>query len=133
MKFKEKCKEISSMGTYAIVQYDGGAFPIWITRFSQWINGEDWYLESPCELRKVCQVSGDLYEFGKQHVSDFGILLDCDENEYIRDFVIPLVVDGVFYEIENYQCSPFIPEEVDSLEFITERECLLWMLNHPTR
>ena len=34
------------------------------------------------------------------------------------------------YEIENFQCAPYLQEYIDDIKLITERECLEWMLEN---
>jgi len=40
-----------------------------------------------------------------------------------------MIVYGALYEIENFQCSPYLPEYVDDIKLISEREYLEYMLN----
>ncbi len=112
-------------GTYALVFHDNKIEPVWFTKYD--FKGEDWFLESPCELYKVMEVrdvsDANLIEYLKE-------LLDKDANieEYINEYVESMIVDGVLYEIENFQCSPYLPEYVDDIKLISERECLEYML-----
>lgn len=112
-------------GTYALVFHDNKIEPVWFTKYD--FKGEDWFLESPCELYKVMEVrdvsDANLIEYLKE-------LLDKDANieEYINEYVESMIVDGVLYEINNFQCSPYLPEYVDDIKLISERECLEYML-----
>ena len=41
-----------------------------------------------------------------------------------------MIVDGCFYEINNFQTAPYLPGEVDDIKMISGRECLEWMLSN---
>ena len=36
----------------------------------------------------------------------------------------------MLYEIENFQCMPYLPDEVDDIRIVSERKCLEWLVNH---
>jgi hypothetical protein len=38
--------------------------------------------------------------------------------------------NGVHYEIENFQCRPFLPEQIEILDVFSDKKCLDWLLNH---
>lgn len=118
-------------GTYALVTYNGKTEPTWFTKYNY--EGEDWFLESPCQLYKIIDVDKPIDEFCKKYMDEAIELEDGESVEkYIEDYVKPMIVDNVFYEIENFQVSPYLPEEVDNIQLITERECLEYMLQHRT-
>jgi len=114
-----------SLGTYALVTYDGATYPVWFTKYQT--EDGDWFLESPCELYKISEVSEPVEQWTIEYVAD---ILDEDVGvkEYIKQYILPMIVNGVLYEIENFQCAPYLPKEVDDLKLITERECLEYML-----
>lgn len=112
-----------SIGQYAIVSYDGDEDLIYFAHIQ--LESGEVFTESPCTLYKVADVKGDIDSFCKHYVEDLLELEDgVDKEEYIEEFVKPMIVNGVFYEIENFQCLPFLPKEVESIKFITEKECL---------
>ena len=117
------------MGTYALVTYNGKIEATWFSKYAEW--GEDrhtWFLESPCGLYKVADVDKSIDEFAKEYIE--GLLeKGTDEQEYINKWVLPMIVDNVLYEIENFQCAPYLPKEVDDIKLINERECLEYLLN----
>lgn len=117
------------VGTYALVTYNGKTETTWFTKYDNWgEDGHTWFLESPCTLYRITEVDKPVEEFAKEYIE--GLLEDgVDEQEYINKWVIPMIVDNVLYEIENFQCSPYLPKEVDDIKLISERECLEYMLS----
>lgn len=113
------------IGTYALTTYNGKTEATWFTRYN--FGDGDWFLESPCELYRITEVDCPIDEFAKEYVS--GLLEDGeDEDSYIENYIKPMIVDGVLYEIENFQCSPYLPEFVDDIKIINSRECLEYLL-----
>ena len=123
-------KQNLDLGTYALVTHNGITEPTWFTRYTYREDG-DWFLESPCTLYEITNVNESIDEFCKRYMEEMIELEDGESiNDYIEKFVKPMIVDNVFYEIENFQVSPCLPKEVDDIKLITERECLEYMLNH---
>lgn len=118
-----------SIGEYASVLYDGKKIFVYFAHYI--LDGEDFFLESPCSLYKVSDVKGDVDKFCKNFVNEtIEEFEDCvDIDLYIEQFVKPMIVDNILYEIENFQCEPFLPKLVDDIKLITERECLKELLN----
>lgn len=116
-------------GTYALVSYNNTIEPTWFTRYD--FKNKPWFLESPSQLYKIAEVKEDIDTFCKKYMED-NICLESNESEeeYINKYVKPMIVDGWLYEIENFQCSPYLPKEVDDIKLISERECLEYMLNN---
>lgn len=122
-------------GTCALVTYEGKTEPTWFanmgTSFNQVGNTNDWFLESPCCLYKIADINTDIDTFAREYMDGAVCLEDGEsEEEYINNYVLPMIVDNVMYEIENFQCAPYLPEFVDDIKLITERECLEWMLEN---
>lgn len=112
-------------GIYALVTYDNKTEP---TYFSKYNFGDgDWYLESPCCLYQLCEITKPIEEFAKEYVDEL-LEEDANKEEYIEQFVKPMIIDNILYEIENFQCLPYLPKEVDDIRIITERECLKYLL-----
>ena len=125
-------------GTYALVTYDGKTEPTWFanmgTSFNQSGDTNDWFLESPCCLYKITDIKTDIDTFTREYLDGAVCLEDGEsEEEYINNYVLPMIVDNVMYEIENFQCAPYLPELVDDIKLMTERECLEWMLKNRTK
>ena len=112
-----------SIGQYAIVSYDGEEDLIYFAHII--LESGEVFTESPCTLYKIADVKEDIDVFCKNYVKDVLELEDgTDEDDYIKKYIKPMIVNGVFYEIENFQCLPFLPKEVENIKFITEKECL---------
>lgn len=115
-----------NQGTYALVTYNNITEATWFTRYN--FGQGDWFLESPCELYRIMEIEEPIDEFAKKWVD--GLLEDGeDEQEYIEQWVLPMIVDNVLYQIENFQCSPYLPKEVDDIKLVSERECLEYLIN----
>lgn len=123
----------SDVGCYALVAYNHITEAIWFSNYCD-LNkkGEVFFLESPCELFKICEVEGDIDRFCKKYMNDINLLDGATEEnlekEYIEEYVKPMIIDNSFYSIENFQVAPYLPNEVDGIKIITERECLIWLL-----
>lgn len=116
-----------NLGTYALVTYNGKTEPTWFTKYN--FGESDWFLESPCQLIRMMEVKGDINTFCKEYMEKCICLEEGESEEnYINEFVKPMIIDGWLYEIENFQCSPYLPKEVDEIKLISERECLDYML-----
>ena len=125
-------------GTYALVTYEGKTEPTWFanigTSFNQSGDTNDWFLESPCCLYKIADVGEDTNTFVKEYMNDVMCLEEGEsKDEYINNYILPMIIDNVMYEIENFQCAPYLPELVDDIKLMTERECLEWMLKNRTK
>lgn len=129
INLKEFLKEnVKGIGCYALVTYNGVTEATWFTPYE--FNKEKWFLESPCALYKICEVDKPIDEFCNEYVENcLELTKDTNIKDYINDFVKPMIADGCFYEIENFQTEPYLPSEVDNIEIISERQCLEWMLN----
>lgn len=114
------------VGEYALVTYEGITQPIYFAKHK--FEGKDWFLEHPCELYKIAHIEKPIEEFALEYAES---ILEDDDNisYYIEAYIKPMIVDYILYEIESFQCSPFLPKEVDKIEIVSERECLLYMLN----
>jgi hypothetical protein len=115
----------NSDGTYALVTYNNKTELTWFSKY--YYKNEPWFLESPCELYKIMEVDRPIDEFSKWYVD--GLLEEnADVESYINKYVKPMIIDNVLYEIENFQCSPYLPKFVDDIKLISERECLEYLL-----
>lgn len=111
--------------SYALINVNNKIIPV---HFSKVSNNPPFFLESPCVLFKICDITEDIDVFCKKQVC--GLLEENeDENLYIEEYIKPMIVDNVFYEILNFQCAPFLDEEVKDVKLISERECLEYLLS----
>lgn len=111
---------------YALVEYDGVTEPIYFYA----VDLEKYGLldmHSPCEVYKR-------FEGQKEIENYFDWLINDNDNNFSKEDIDkifrPLIVDDVLYEVENFQCAPYLPEEVDNITICTERDCLLFILEH---
>lgn len=111
---------------YALVTYNGVTEP---TYFYTVDLGEEGLLDlhSPCEIVRQIEGTDEIEEYfkwlkGKEN----GGFSNVDIERYFR----PLIVNDIYYEMENFQCAPYLPEEVDNIEICSERDCLLHILNN---
>lgn len=123
-------KQNIDVGAYALVTYDNKTEPTYFCAYC----GGAYVLESRCELYKMEDVESDVETFCKEIGSKIEKIhrLKAGEigEEYIDKFIKPMIIDNVLYEIENFQCSPYLPDEVDDIKIMSERECLEYMINH---
>lgn len=116
------------VGTYALVSYNGKTEATWFTKYDNWgEDGHTWFLESPCVLYRIADVDKPIKEFAEDYASS--LVEEDDIESYAEQWVLPMIVDNVLYEIENFQCSPYLPKEVDAIKLIDERECLEYLLD----
>lgn len=103
--FKERYNYLESVmkemdSSYFLVTFDSHTEPIYINKFKNWDKNGDWFLEAPCQLMKFQ-------------------LFDEEDN----------VVNGKYhYEIESFQSVPFLPDKLDNLTMISEKECIDYMI-----
>lgn len=121
-------KNIKGDGAFALVTYNKKTEPIYFSKID--MNGENWYLESPCSLFKICKIKGNIDTFCLEYVNNLCLEEWIDEYEYIEKFIKPMIYEGFLYEIENFQCAPYLPKEVEDIKIISERECLEYMLKN---
>ena len=114
--------------TYALITYDNKTEPTWFTKYN--FGDGDWFLESPCELYKVMDITEPIDDFSKRYVEE---LYDLEDGETVENFankhIKTMIVNKTLYKIENFQCSPYLPIMVDRIKLINEKECLEYMLN----
>lgn len=107
---------------YAFVTYDGHTEP---TYFYSVDLGED----GLCDLHSVC-TAYKIVEGAEKIEEYFNALIA--EGSYTRKFIDeycrPCIVDNTLYEMENFQYSPYLPEEVDEIKICSERDCLLFCI-----
>ena len=112
-------------GIYALVTHNNKTEATWFSKYN--FEGSDWFLESPCQLYRIMEVTEPIDKFAIKYVTD---LLEDGANveDYINEYVKPMIIDGILYSIENCQYSPYLPKEVDNIDLISERQCLEYML-----
>ena len=106
------------VGEYALVSYNEKTEPIYFAKYN--FGDGDWFLESPCELFKIMEVKSDIESFCIEYVKEYMELDEgITEEDYINKYVKPMIMNGYLYEINNFQCPPYLPKEVDDIKLIT--------------
>lgn len=118
------------VGTYALVKINKEeTIPIWFSKNFE--NGSPCFLESPCTLVKTMKVEHDVDSFCLDYVRKYvNVKEDVDIQDYIDKFIKPMIIGSYLYEIENFQCSPFLPKNVIDIELISEEKCLNYILKN---
>lgn len=112
------------LGTYALITYNNKIEPTYFTKYN--FGEGDWFLESPCQLSKFEEIKEPIDDYLKTYTEDVLDMLEDEEDtkQYIEEFIKPMIIDNVLYDIANFQCSPYLPEDVDDIKLISARECL---------
>lgn len=122
---------------YALVQEteDSNDIPILFNLMPDAKMGEagEWVLESPCSL-VIYGKAPTREEFLKsaKEEDEWEDWYDSTPEEYYDDIIAPMVLEGIWYDIDVPQTGPFLPDEVAGLKFVTEHEMLLWLIEHYT-
>ncbi len=120
------------IGCYALVTYNNRTEATWFTKYYSDIDNQPWFLESPCELYKMCEVGTDIDKFCKEYMEYMdlidGVTEESSEEQYIEEYIKPMIVDNYFYVVENFEVIPYLPKEVYDVKIITERECFEYLL-----
>lgn len=122
-KFLEE--NVQGMGSYALVTFNNHTESIWITKYADWDEDGNWFLEAPNDLHR--------YEFKDDSESNIrNYVKEQYEEEHIDEgikYTKSMIRDGWLYEINSPQTGPFLPDVLDDLTLISEVECLEWILN----
>lgn len=112
---------------YALVKYNGKTEAIYFVQ--HYHNNKPWFLESPCGLCSEHKFTdNENIEEWCLSVADELLEPDVDRKEYYEQYMKPLIMNNILYDIYCPQVAPYLPEEVDDIKLITERECLLYLL-----
>lgn len=105
-------------GAYLIIDFNGVLKPIWFFEY------DNHYFETSMVIYKYKISHEELIQFVKDryYKKAFKYGLKYEEGMYI---------DGIHYEIEDYQCLPYIEFPINVHSIIkTEQECLRWVLKN---
>lgn len=118
-------------GTYALVSYNGVVEPTWFSKYYDDESNKDCFLEYPCTLMKTPIEEDDIDTFCNNYVDALIILEEGETKEdFINKYMKHMIIGKWYYEIVNFQCMSYLPEEVDDIKLISERECLEYILEH---
>lgn len=119
-------------GSYALVKYKGGnTHPVYYARY-QFDKQVPFFMESPLWLTRVCEVQNP-EEFCRKILDeyyDYDYKNEEEARKMIEEFIQPMIYNGWFYDIDTPQCLSELPEEVEEIRLISERECLEYLINH---
>lgn len=114
------------LGTYALVTTNGQEKVVWFSKIE--LGDSALYLDHACYLYEIDKVQGDIDEFAREYAAS--LLEDEKEiKEHIEKYIKPMIVDGVYYDIEHLQGASYLPNRVEDIKIITERECLEFLVN----
>ena len=112
-------KEHDWSSVYFLIKYDKYTQAVYFSYIRN-----SWF-ESSCVLR-VFPLADDKL---KEYVEEQYIKKSWDE-AYKYESVFQK--DNCHYEIDNPQCFPFLPEELEIVKIMTEKECLEWLIEKTT-
>lgn len=114
---------------YALVQEDIESEEIPILFSLMPSNDGEWVLESPCSLITYGEApTKEQFIYGdyKEYLDGCGNL--GERKKYYDIMIAPMIVDNVWYDIDVPQVGPFLPTKVNKINFLTEHEMLLWLI-----
>lgn len=114
--------------TYALITYNDKTEPTHFSRFN--FGHGNIYMHSPCVVTRICKVDKDIEKFCEEAVEVYVYDSEEEKREIIENYIKPMIVDNIFYDLDCPMCMPYLPEEVEDIKIITERECLLYLLNN---
>ena len=110
-------KETQLSSVYYLIEFNGHIEPLYFMHY------EDVYFESPCVLSAYSMSEIELVEYVKD-------MYEADAFDIALEFEKTMQRGNIHYEIDNPQCSPFLPNEIKILDILSETECLDWLLKH---
>ncbi len=112
---------------YALVSVGDATEVVYFTRYE--LDGEVFYLESPCYLEEIHQFEEN-NDIEKECITLVEDMLDddVDRHQFFAEHMKPCIVDNTLFEILTPQTAPYLPKEVDNILFLSEEECVLYLL-----
>ena len=110
-------KDTPLSSVFFLTEFDGVIEPLYFSPY------EDVWFETTCDFFRF-PLADDLvmdYVKGTYFEADWALA-------YAYEAL--LQKEGWHYEIENFQCAPFLPENIKILKVLTERECFEWLFEH---
>lgn len=110
-------RETKFSSVYFLIKFNDHIEPLYFMHY------EDSYFECPCYLYSCEMKEGELENYLK-------------ETYYPEVFEQALIYEKTMqrenkhYEIICPQCSPFLPQDVEIVDMISESECLDWLLKN---
>ena len=108
-------KETSLSSLYFLVKYNDTIEPLYFTPF------RDVWFASPCEIHS--------FELGEKDLEEFvESLYEESSQKEALEFEKLFQRNGIHYDIDNPQVTPFLPDEITIIKALSETECLNWFL-----
>ena len=107
--------EISSV--YFLVEYDNHIEPLLFMHY------KDVWFPSPCALRYFPLADNEVAKYVKD-------MYEAESWIEAYEYEKNMQRDGVHYEIDCPQCTPFLPERIKIKEVFSDIECLNWLLKN---
>ena len=111
----KKTTKLSSV--YFLIAFNNNVWPIYFSHF------QNVWFAVPCELYEFTLPDNELMDYVKQ-------IYEKDSIEEAYKYEKIFQRNGIHYEINCPQCTPFLPKEVTILEVLSEEECLDWLLEN---
>lgn len=110
-------KDTPLSSVFFLTEYNDVVEPLYFSAY------EDVWFETDCNLLRFPLADDMVMDYVK------GTYFEEDwQGAYTYESMFQQ--DGWHYEIENWQCTPFLPEHIKLLKVLSERECLEWLLEH---
>ena len=110
-------KETEMSSVYFLIKFNNHIEPIYFMHY------KDSYFESPCCLHGCDMNENELEEYVRE-------LYYPESFEKALAYEKTMQRKNKHYEIDCPQCSPFLPQEVEIIDMVSESECLDWLLKH---
>ena len=110
-------EETEMSSVYFLIKFNNHIEPIYFMHY------KDSYFESPCCLHSCDMNENELKEYVRE-------LYYPESFEKALAYEKTMQRKNKHYEIDCPQCSPFLPQEVEIIDMISESECLDWLLKH---
>lgn len=110
-------RDSSLSSVYFLIKFNNHVEPIYFMPF------EDVWFESPCELHRCEMKDEEVMDYVKE-------MYRKDAWDQAYEYESLLQKDGWHYDIDCPQCSPFLPDEIEIIDAISEHECMEWILEH---
>ena len=114
-------------GGFALITFNNKTIPVYFSK--QCYKGEVWFTESPCEAR------GFEFEDTENNIKNYVLeMYECESEEDFNrmvEYTKSMIRNGYLYDLDAPQIlGKIIPNEIDEIKFITESECLDFMLEN---
>lgn len=132
INFEKHLLDLGREEYYAIVTYNGIQEATYFKKIYDDKNG-NWIMPSPCQLIYGFKVNeNDLRNDLRNYVKEVYIeeeYLDVGIDSFINENIIPFIKDGIYYDLEAFQCLPYMDKEVDDIKIVTKKELFDWLYN----